>query len=125
MRGIWFDPVLVDRDRHLMHQNLMHQNIMRQKPWKFLPVLDFRPDRPLDHWRTRLKARLARQRFQQSGKVSPALLGYGARAMLKAALQEKADLTIVHSEAGLWVGEQLLQRGFRVGIDFEDWFSQT
>ncbi|WP_143467532.1 glycosyltransferase family 1 protein [Leptolyngbya ohadii] len=41
VRGIWFDPVLVDRDRHLMHQN-----IMRQKPWKFLPVLDFRPDRP-------------------------------------------------------------------------------
>jgi glycosyltransferase involved in cell wall biosynthesis len=44
--------------------------------------------------------------------------------MLKAALQEKADLTIVHSEAGLWVGEQLLKRGCRVGVDFEDWFSQ-
>jgi glycosyltransferase involved in cell wall biosynthesis len=31
---------------------------------------------------------------------------------------------MVHSEAGLWVGDQLLQRGFKVGVDFEDWFSE-
>ena len=44
--------------------------------------------------------------------------------MLKAARQARADLTIVHSEAGLWVGSQLLDEGFRVGVDFEDWFSE-
>lgn len=114
VRGVWFDPKLVDRDRHLI----------AAKPWKFEPVLDFRPTHRLTNGWVRLEAKLARQQFQQSGRFSPELLGYGARAMLKAALQENADLTIVHSEAGLWVGEQLLQRGRRVGVDFEDWFSQ-
>lgn len=114
MRGVWFDPVLVDRDRRLI----------AQKPWRFEPVLDFRPNHRLTNGWVRLESKLARQQFQHSGKFSPELLGYGARAMLKAALQEKADLTIVHSEAGLWVGEQLLRHGLRVGVDFEDWFSQ-
>lgn len=114
VRGVWFDPMLVERDRQLL----------AHKPWRFEPVLDFRPDHPLTNGWVRLEAKLARKQFQQSGKFSPELLGYGARAMLKAALQEQADLTIVHSEAGLWVGEQLLQQGRRVGVDFEDWFSQ-
>jgi len=114
VRGVWFDPVRVDRDR----------NLMADKPWRFEPVLDFRPHRRLTNWGVRLETKFARHQFQQSGRVLPALLGYGARAMLKAALREQADLTIVHSEAGLWVGEQLLNRGWRVGVDFEDWFSQ-
>lgn len=114
VRGVWFDPSLVNRDRHLI----------AQKSWKFKPVLDFCPCHRLTNSYVRLEAKLARKQFQQSGRFSPSLLGYGARAMLKAALQEKADLTIVHSEAGLWVGEQLLKRGLCVGVDFEDWFSQ-
>ncbi len=44
--------------------------------------------------------------------------------MFKAAYQTRADLTIVHSEAGLWAGDRLLDEGFRVGVDFEDWFSE-
>ncbi len=114
VRGVWFDPVLVERDRHLI----------AQKPWRFEPVLDFQPHHWLTNRWVRLRAKLARQQFQQSGRVTPELLGYGTSTMLKAALDETADLTIVHSEAGLWVGEKLLQRGFRVGVDFEDWFSQ-
>jgi glycosyltransferase involved in cell wall biosynthesis len=62
--------------------------------------------------------------YQQFKTFSPDLLGYGARSMLKAARQFHADLTIVHSEAGLWVGNQLLSEGYRVGVDFEDWFSE-
>jgi glycosyltransferase involved in cell wall biosynthesis len=114
VRGVWFDPVLVERDRLLT----------AQASWSFAPVLDFRPCHHLTNGWVRLEAKLARTQFQQAGKVSPELLGYGARAMLKAALMEKADLTIVHSETGLWVGEQLLKQGLRVGVDFEDWFSQ-
>ncbi|MGI0488921.1 glycosyltransferase family protein [Pantanalinema rosaneae CENA516] len=114
VRGVWFDPGLVERDRQ----------IIAQKPWRFQPVLDFRPC----HWFTnrwvRLTRKLARQQFQRRGQPVPDLFGYGARAMLKAALQEQADLTIVHSEAGLWVGSHLLQRAWRVGVDFEDWFSE-
>lgn len=112
--GVWFDPVLVERDRQLM----------AHKTWRFIPALDFRPDRRLTNGWVRSDTKLARQRFQQSGRVSPSLLGYGAKALLKVALRVQADLTIVHSEAGLWVGEQLIQQGLRVGVDFEDWFSQ-
>jgi len=114
VRGVWFDPALVDRDRRLI----------AQKGWRFEPVLDFRPKYRLTNAWIRLETKLAHKRFQQFNWVSPPLLGYGAKAMLKAALKEKADLTIVHSEAGLWVGEQLIEQGFRVGVDFEDWFSQ-
>ncbi len=70
------------------------------------------------------RGRLAREMHRRFGRVSPSQLGFSPGAMLKAALRENADLTIVHSEAGLWVGEQLLKKGMRVGVDFEDWFSE-
>jgi glycosyltransferase involved in cell wall biosynthesis len=44
--------------------------------------------------------------------------------MLFAAQKQGADLTIIHAESGLWVGCQLLARGFRIGVDFEDWYSE-
>jgi glycosyltransferase involved in cell wall biosynthesis len=111
--GIWFDPELVERDRTLL----------QGKTWAFRPVLDFRPQR-WERWFVRGQAYLSRTLFRHFGYFSPALLGYGARAMLQAALQQQADLTIVHSEAGLWVGDRLLHKGLQVGVDFEDWFSQ-
>ena len=115
--GVWFDPVFAERDCQLV----------QQKTWQFQPVLDFRPNRQqnrLTQFGVRLQAQLAQQAFQRFRIVSPALLGYGARSMLRTAVREQADLTIVHSEAGLWVATQLLDRGFQVGVDFEDWFSQ-
>lgn len=114
VRGVWFNPELVERDCLLI----------KDQPWRFKPALDFRPQNRLTHFLVRFQARLARAGFRYFQWFSPALLGYGTRAMLRAALQEQADLTIVHSEAGLWVGQQLLVRGFQVGVDFEDWFSE-
>jgi glycosyltransferase involved in cell wall biosynthesis len=114
MYGFWFDPALVERDRQLM-------NYAR---WHFEPILDFRPThRVLNQW-IRLQGRIARELYQRFKVFSPSLLGPGARAMLKAAQQAQADLTIVHSEVGLWVGNQLLNQGYQVGVDFEDWFSE-
>ncbi|BAY92037.1 MULTISPECIES: glycosyltransferase [unclassified Tolypothrix] len=112
--GFWFDPELVKRD-HLLMVN---------KKWRFEPIIDFQETQKLKNWTIRLQGRLARENFQRFKIFSPALLGYGAKAMLKAARKARADLTIVHSEAGLWVGNQLLNEGFRVGVDFEDWFSE-
>jgi glycosyltransferase involved in cell wall biosynthesis len=97
---------------------------MTNKKWRFEPIIDFQPTHCLKNWAIRLQGRLAKERFQRFGTFSPALLGSGAKAMLNAARQARADLTIVHSEAGLWVGNQLLDEGFRVGVDFEDWFSE-
>jgi len=112
--GVWFDSALVKRDRQLI----------LNKKWRFEPIVDFQPNRKLQNWVTRIQSRLAREKYIYFGIFSPELLGYGAKAILKAALKAKADLTIVHSESGLWVGNQLLDRGYRVGVDFEDWFSE-
>ncbi|ARV61245.1 glycosyl transferase family 1 [Nostocales cyanobacterium HT-58-2] len=114
VRGFWFNPEMVKRDRLLIIN----------KKWKFKPIIDFQPTHHLKNWSVRLQGRLAKEKFQRFGIFSPALLGYGTKLMLKAARQARADLIIVHSEAGLWVGKQLLDEGFRVGVDFEDWFSE-
>jgi glycosyltransferase involved in cell wall biosynthesis len=112
--GIWFDPELVKRDRLLT----------ANKKWRFEPVVNFQPEQKFSNWIVRLKSRIVIEKFKRFGIFSPELLGYGATAMFKFARQAKADLTIVHSEAGLWVGDRLLNEGFKVGVDFEDWFSE-
>lgn len=114
IRGVWFNEDLASRD----------QSITKRKSWKFEPALDFRHQRRLTNWQVRFKTRLARELYQRLGLISPYLLGYGAFALLQVARKATADLTIVHSEAGLWVGSRLLDEGFRVGVDFEDWFSE-
>jgi len=114
IRGCWFDPEFVERDRRLL----------KDKPWRFEPILDFQPSHRWRNLRIRSQARLAKSLFQRFGCFSPDLLGFGPRAMFKAAYQTRADLTIMHSEAGLWAGDRLLNEGFRVGVDFEDWFSE-
>ncbi|MFN7413164.1 MAG: glycosyltransferase [Dolichospermum sp.] len=112
--GFWFDPDLVERDRLLM----IH------KKWQFLPIIDFQPHQKINNWSVRWRSRITKEKFQRFGIFSPELLGYGVKEMLKTAQNFKADLTIVHAEAGLWVGSQLLDEGLRVGVDFEDWFSE-
>jgi hypothetical protein len=114
VQGAWFDPEFIQRDQHLQ----------LNQPYRFQPYLDFQPSQRLRNWQVRSQSRLAKEGWQSFHRFSPDLLGYGARAMLKAARQARADLTIVHSEAGLWVGSQLLDAGQCVGVDFEDWFSE-
>ncbi|MBF0588815.1 MAG: glycosyl transferase family 1 [Magnetococcales bacterium] len=115
--GIWSVQAFIDYDRLLMAEGR----------WRFRPMLDFSNRRPMNRLKNswlRLRSRLARETYRRWNHFSPYLLGYGAGVMLKVARQEQADLTIVHSESGLWVGKQLLEEGFRVGVDFEDWFSE-
>ena len=114
VRGFWFIPEFVKRDRL----------IMANKKWKFEPIIDLQPDNWFPNLGIRLQARLAKELFKRFNLFSPPLLGYGARAMLKVARQTKADLTIVQSEAGLWAGNKLLDEDYVVGVDFEDWFSE-
>ncbi|MCM1981753.1 glycosyltransferase [Lyngbya confervoides] len=113
--GIWFDRELAQRD----------QALIADQPYRFQPILDFRPQAgaALQRFGIRIQARLAREAFRRWQAFSPALLGYGARAMYRRARQAKADLNIFHSEAGLWAGAALIKAGVPVGIDFEDWFS--
>ncbi|MBF0175495.1 MAG: glycosyltransferase [Magnetococcales bacterium] len=115
--GVWSDAAVVARDELLLRRGV----------WRFQPVLDFRPQGWLGrvtHLRVRLLARVARKLYRTTGLLTPELLGYGVRELLRAALQRRADLTIVHAEGGLWIGQRLLAAGLRVGVDFEDWFSE-
>jgi glycosyltransferase involved in cell wall biosynthesis len=112
--GFWFDRELVDRDLLLI----------ANKKYQFEPIVDFQPTQKFNNLSVRIRSRIAQEKFKRFGIFSPELLGFDPIAMLKFARKFKADLTIVHSEAGLWVGDKLLDEGFRVGVDFEDWFSE-
>lgn len=115
--GMWFDDKFVDRDRQLLFD----------KSWSFHPIVNFcgiTLPQKFQRLRLRMQSKLARELFQKTAIALPDLLGYGARAMLQFAKAYQADLTIVHSEAGLWVAQQLRQQGYTVGVDFEDWFSE-
>lgn len=71
----------------------------------------------------RLCTRVAREAVRRLGLQPPEALG-PVRALLKQAQQRRADLFIVHTEPGLWVGGRLLDQGRRVVVDFEDWHSE-
>lgn len=112
--GIWFDPELVERDRLLISQ----------QKYKFEPIIDIQPNHKFINYWIRIQTKIAKEVFRKFKFFLPELLGYGTRKILKYAQSVQADLTIVHSESGLWIGQQLLSQGFKVGVDFEDWFSE-
>jgi glycosyltransferase involved in cell wall biosynthesis len=111
VRGNWSDPRLADEDLALA----------RELDIDFAAVTDLR--RSSGKLGDRLRHRLANEGFNRLGLASPRTLGHGGPELLHAARQIKADLTMVHSEPGLWIGRKLLGEGHRVGVDFEDWFS--
>lgn len=115
--GVWFDEELAARDEALA----------RRATFALTPAWDFRPRGIGGRIRsalTRYSHRRARDCFAADRTFSPLLLGYAAPRLLARARAERADLTIVHSESGLWAAEKLLDAGARVGVDFEDWFSE-
>jgi len=57
------------------------------------------------------------------GIEHPASVG-ASRTLLTRARKIPADLTIVHNEAALWAGMQLMREGRNVAGDIEDWYSQ-
>lgn len=111
IRGTWWDDRLAEEDLALA----------KKLDVDFCPVVDLRGRASIT---LRLHQRLARELFSRTGRVGPRLFGVAAPELLTESLRIKADLTMVHSEAGLWVGNALLKRGLRVGVDFEDWFSK-
>ena len=113
VRGVWRDDTLAIEDAE----------IARDLGIDYKPVVDLRCG-DLGTRFLRLKQRLAREAFVRFGWVGPRAFGIGGPEMLREGIRIAPDLTMVHSEAGLWVGAQLLKRGFRVGVDFEDWFSE-
>ena len=110
IQGVWTDKALIARDEHLS----------TKLPYLFEPVVDFRRGSLLP----RLRRRLGFERWRRFQKFSPHGLGYGIREHLRHAQHAESDLTIAHTPGTMWVASRLAADGYRVGIDFENWFSE-
>lgn len=113
VQGVWSSEAFAQRDRILLEN----------AAFDFVPVADIRQGHP-GAMRHRLARRIAIDCYRRFRIFTPSSLGYAVRSHLAEARRARADLTIVHSEGGLWVGSRLLASGNRVGVDFEDWFSE-
>jgi len=108
-------PHLVDEDRELV----------RGKKWNYTAVpgpLD--PANKGKTFRYRLTRRIANELATRTGIQTVAQLGGWRKDLLREALKRKADLTMAHSASTLWVARELMKRGRKVAVDFEDWFSR-
>lgn len=113
VHGVPFDANFAARD----------QEIAAGRKWRWEPVADFTGN----GWpwlACRLRHRGAKEWFALTGRIAGDVWSYANRTLAVHALHDPADLTIAHAEGGLWFGRQLLARGHRVGVDFEDWFSR-
>lgn len=113
IRGVWWDQDLASEDERLAE----HLGV------DFKPLVILHSRTQAVSW-FKIRQRLSRELFRRLGKVTPRCLGLAGPEMLREARRIGADLTMVHSEVGLWVGSELMKEGFRVGVDFEDWFSR-
>ena len=113
VRGTWWSDALAAEDAALA----------RELDVDFAAVADLRPS-ARGRNRLRLRQKIARELYERAGVVSGRSFGTAAPELLRAARDAGADITIAHSEAGLWVAKELLRDGRRVGVDFEDWFSR-
>ena len=111
IQGVWTDKALIARD----------ESLLTKLPFHFEPVVDFRRGSLLP----RLRRRLGVEKWRRFHKFSPAALGYGAREHLRLAQQAEPDLTIAHTPLAMWVASRLAAERFRVGVDFENWFSEV
>lgn len=111
VRGVWRDNELAREDLELADRIGV----------EYRPVIDYRNGRGLMF---RFHHRITLELYRRFGVTLARLFGVGAPELLKEALRIRPDLTMVHSEAGLWVAKRLRAKGFRVGVDFEDWFSE-
>lgn len=103
--------------------NARDSSLAAGKPWTWSPVIDF-TSRPLAWRLARFRHRAAREWFARTGRIAGDVWGYAHARVARHALNHPADLTLFHTEGGLAIARDLLRRGRRVGVDFEDWFSR-
>jgi len=74
-------------------------------------------------FKNRLERRIAGELIGRFNWENVNALGYDYNANLKAAIAENADLYTCHQEVSTVIGCKLIERGFKVAFDFEDWYS--
>tara|TARA_R110002073_G_scaffold56906_2_gene144975 strand:+ start:12728 stop:13951 length:1224 start_codon:yes stop_codon:yes gene_type:complete len=113
VRGNWWDTQLAKEDLE----------IAKKLGVEFKPLLDLR-HRNMRTRLTKLKHRASATIASCLGTTSARSFGNAGPEMVKETVRMAPDLVMLHSEAGLWAGKKLIKAGYRVGIDFEDWFSE-
>lgn len=113
IRGTWWDATLAREDLE----------IAKKINADFEPLID------LTHSCLMTKIHRARQKaakllLSKTGYASARSFGSSGPEMLREVNRIRPDLVMVHSEAGLWAASRLIKSGYRVGVDFEDWFSE-
>ncbi len=115
--GAWLEPRLKAEDLKLL----------ADAKFRFTPVVDCTDLGIRDRCRYftfRALTKCARWAYRRSRIASRWQLGLVVGALSRAAERRSFDLAIAHSEPALWVLAHLRRRGRRVGVDFEDWFSE-
>lgn len=99
--------------------------IVADRAWRWEPAADFTRWWSAPTWAlARLNHRLAKTRYARDGSITTNVWSYANTHLMRHALFKPADLTLVHSEGTLWFSRELRRIGCRVGVDFEDWFSE-
>jgi len=112
---MWTSAERRKKDLLLIH----HPTITYKAALNLIPgEIDF-----LKRFYIRLRSRLARELKRRLNVDSAWCLGYAPQTMTKAALNEKADLYIAHTEFGIVIGKELILKGAKVAYDIEDWYS--
>jgi glycosyltransferase involved in cell wall biosynthesis len=115
--GAWLDTAFKARDISLIET----------LSFTFVPVLDATlpgTRHKIERFAWRSQKTTAQLWYRLTGRESSLQLGFGIQRMFAEALKLRADLYIAHSESCLDVARRLLRRGYRVGVDMEDWFSE-
>ncbi len=116
--GVWLDAATGEQDLALQSG----------RAWRLAVAADLRGGT----WRSRVARTRARvRRFAGRARMrlglgdDPHVLGYSVDRLERIARREHADLTVLHLEPALWVGERLLRDEWPVAVDIEDWYSEN
>ncbi len=111
--GAWTEGVLKAKDEALLVS----------APYEFVPAMDITGG-GASRFAVRARAKAARWAAERVSMQTRIQLGYCYPELRRAAFEWPADLYIAHSEPAMAVAVDLLNSGRRVGVDFEDWFSE-
>jgi glycosyltransferase involved in cell wall biosynthesis len=103
------------------------RTLINLKEIKYIGVINLIPGQA-SKWsilKNRIVKRLAEELTARFNIQSKSALGYGFSHSLRAAKAEKADLYICHEEVSTVLGCKLIDAGFKVAFDIEDWYSHA
>jgi hypothetical protein len=110
--SLWYDSTMVKNEVELLDEGIIYK-----------AGIDI-TNKNIKSAFHRVKRRLYRESTKILGTQSKHALGYGYKEFLKKLKEEKADLYIGHEEMSLALAKDLIEEGFKVGFDFEDFHSQ-